>query len=293
MPRNARTCVIGAIRLKYCLLILLGAVAIGIFGLSLVRVEAQSGRELRVQARALPNGRIEFAVQVRDDDSWSKRTLPKSRWLFPDVDVDRWYVSQKVTLITSYLRISAAGNPVNPQHSLIRIAARRLADGRVEFALQGSSLVRSPLWRVRILPDLRFVPAEPPTSRWLSSSPVAALAVARAPFPGAERQEAVRAAEQRCASGRTFYEVWYHSDRARNLSDIDFAGEAGRWQAAVERGECQDDALRESCSTLRSAYSLQQAARSFGRAARSELSERTQRQAGLYWLLLYYNGGCG
>ena len=53
----------------------------------------------------------------------------------------------------------------------VRVAARLLADGRVEVALQ----VRSPrgAWSGRLLPERRFLPPGLEPRRWLSSSPVA------------------------------------------------------------------------------------------------------------------------
>lgn len=51
----------------------------------------------------------------------------------------------------------------------IRVNAKRLDDGRTEFAVQqreGSA------WSDRIAPRGRFLPAEPPVGRWLNSTPV-------------------------------------------------------------------------------------------------------------------------
>ena len=63
---------------------------------------------------------------------------------------------------------------VEPQEALtpipdLRIAARRLADGRTEFALQ----TRDPgsAWDERILPRQRFMPADADVHGWLTSSP--------------------------------------------------------------------------------------------------------------------------
>ena len=51
----------------------------------------------------------------------------------------------------------------------VRISARQLADGRVEFALQQRL---SGEWGERLLPDVRFFPANPSSGRWLNSSVV-------------------------------------------------------------------------------------------------------------------------
>lgn len=56
----------------------------------------------------------------------------------------------------------------------VRVNAKRLDDGRTEFAVQqreGSS------WSDRIAPRGRFLPAEPPVGRWLNSTPVTVGAV--------------------------------------------------------------------------------------------------------------------
>ena len=57
-----------------------------------------------------------------------------------------------------------------------RIAAQRLADGRVEFALQQRRQDGS--WGERLLPQRRFFPSNATTARWLVSSP---LTIATAP----------------------------------------------------------------------------------------------------------------
>lgn len=53
----------------------------------------------------------------------------------------------------------------------VRIAARRLDGGRIEFALQPQK--RNGEWGGRLYPSIRFLPANPPRGRWLNSSPVA------------------------------------------------------------------------------------------------------------------------
>ena len=53
---------------------------------------------------------------------------------------------------------------------VVRIAARRLEDGRVEFALQPQQPGRE--WSGRTYPAGRFLGANPPTGRWLNSTPV-------------------------------------------------------------------------------------------------------------------------
>ena len=54
--------------------------------------------------------------------------------------------------------------------SAVRIVARRLADGRVEFGLQERAA--SGAWGERRLPSVRFFPTGAQVGRWLSSSPL-------------------------------------------------------------------------------------------------------------------------
>ena len=58
----------------------------------------------------------------------------------------------------------------------VRIAAQKLADGRVEVALQ--QLSEDGSWGERQLPSSRFLPADAPTGRWLTSSSLETAAVA-------------------------------------------------------------------------------------------------------------------
>lgn len=53
---------------------------------------------------------------------------------------------------------------------IVRIAARRLQSGRIEFALQPAK--RNGEWGGRLYPSIRFLPPDPPGGRWLNSSPI-------------------------------------------------------------------------------------------------------------------------
>ena len=57
----------------------------------------------------------------------------------------------------------------------VRVAARRLADGRTEFALQEQDT--GGFWAARRLPRSRFFPADAAVDRWLASSPLTVTAV--------------------------------------------------------------------------------------------------------------------
>lgn len=81
-----------------------------------------------------------------------------------------------VTGIVGYPRGEASATPNNPAlppisapSSEARISARRLADGRVEFALQ---LRAGGGWGERVLPWARYFRPNAAAGRWLHSSPV-------------------------------------------------------------------------------------------------------------------------
>ena len=134
--------------------IVFAVTAVGALSAGAALVSAQTaGSDLRIAARQLDNGKVEFAIQVHDGDSWGSRFLPRTR-LFPaDATVGRWLVSTPV--------VTVAGNA--------RVVARRLDTGKVEFAIQvhdGDS------WGSRLLPRTRLFPADATVERWLVSTPV-------------------------------------------------------------------------------------------------------------------------
>ena len=115
--------------------------------------------EVCVAARRFLDGRVEIALQRRSEDgACGERLLPRRRILPVGAEAGRWLATSPVTL---------DGNE-------LRVAARRLLDGRVEVALQRRSGDGS--WRGRLLPRRRFMPAVSASDRWLSSSPVDVLA---------------------------------------------------------------------------------------------------------------------
>ena len=115
-----------------------------------------------VTAQRLEDGRFEMAVQRYSRSAGcGERLLPGSRLLPADAAAGRW-------LVTAPLAIDSI---------VLRVAARRLASGGVEVALQTRSQDGS--WGPRLLPRRRFVPAAVEADRWLSSSRVYARAPAR------------------------------------------------------------------------------------------------------------------
>ena len=119
---------------------------------------------VRLVARLLENGKIEFGLQQwQHDSTWSDRIFPRAR-LFPaDTAVGRWLVSSAITLSVS----ESASDFADDTH--VRIIARKQADGRVEFGLQQSD-DGGTTWGERLLPTRRYFPASATALRWLGSS---------------------------------------------------------------------------------------------------------------------------
>ena len=116
--------------------------------------------EVRIVARKLDSGRVEFGLQQRQsDDTWGERRLPRVRFFPTTATVDRWLASSTLDL------------PVGE----VRIVARKLDDGRVEFGLQQRQ--SDDTWGDRQLPRVRFFPTTATVNRWLASSPFTLTAV--------------------------------------------------------------------------------------------------------------------
>ncbi|WP_419917745.1 hypothetical protein [Candidatus Poriferisocius sp.] len=111
--------------------------------------------QVRIVARKLESGRIEFALQTANtDNTWGDRLLPQTRYLPTDAPTDRWLASSPITIGTT----------------TARIVARKLESGRIEFALQTANTDNT--WGDRLLPQTRYLPTDAPTDRWLTSSPL-------------------------------------------------------------------------------------------------------------------------
>ena len=134
----------------------------------------QAGDEVRIVARKLDNGKVEFALQQRQaDDSWGDRQLPSKR-LFPTTaTVGRWLQSTPLTV-----RVPAAAR-TSATDVAVRIVARKLDNGKVEFALQQRQADDS--WGDRQLPSRRLFPTTATVGRWLQSTPISITATGAAP----------------------------------------------------------------------------------------------------------------
>ena len=156
------------------------AAAMMLAGLGVSGVAAQAPdaeAEVRITARRLADGRTEFALQERAaGGTWGERRLPRARFFPASPAVGRWLSSSALTIEVSALaRHSAEGT----ESVEVRIVARRLADGRAEFALQERAAGDS--WGERRLPRSRLFPASPPVGLWLSSWPLTVGAAGTAP----------------------------------------------------------------------------------------------------------------
>ena len=136
------------------------AVAVALAVLSTAAVSSPAAAQaadgsdvVRIVARKLASGRIEFGLQQRQaDESWGDRRLPRVRFFPTTAGVGRWLASSALSL--------PAGE--------VRIVARKLASGRVEFGLQQRQADES--WGDRRLPRVRFFPTTAGVGRWLASS---------------------------------------------------------------------------------------------------------------------------
>ena len=149
--------------------------------------EAGEEVDVRIVARRLEDGRVEFGLQQRGaDGSWGERLLPSRRFFPADAGVGSWLASSRLVLSVGSVAFDDPGEEVD-----VRIVARRLEDGRVEFGLQQRGADGS--WGERLLPSRRFFPATAGVGSWLASSPLSVNAgtaasiqtTRRSPSPGA------------------------------------------------------------------------------------------------------------
>ena len=114
---------------------------------------------VRIVARKVADGRVEVGLQQRlDDATWSEQVLPPRRFFPTTATVGRWLVTWPTT--------TRDGDVV------VRIVARKVADGRVEVGLQ--QRLDDATWSPRMLLPRRFFPTTATVGRWLGGSPLAA-----------------------------------------------------------------------------------------------------------------------
>ena len=101
---------------------------------------------LRVIAKLGDQGRVELGVEL----AGGEQRLPRVRTLSADAEVGRWKVSSDIEVDGS---------------AIGQIRVRRLADGRVELGFRSAA-------GERIVPDIRYLPADPTAGVWFRSSEI-------------------------------------------------------------------------------------------------------------------------
>ena len=136
---------------------------------SAAAAQTQSGGSdvVRIVARKLIDDRLEFGFQQQENGSWGERRLPRLRFFPADATIDRWLQSSPLTV-----RVAAtAGSSATDVE--VRIVARQLANGKVEFALR--KLLADGSWSGTLLPSARMFPTTATLGSWLSSTPISVL----------------------------------------------------------------------------------------------------------------------
>ena len=134
------------------------ALALAVLAVGLALASSNAGArtsevEVRIAARRLDDGQLEFALQQRTDGSWDEPRRPDQHHFPADATVGAW-------LDSSILAIDGVGQ--------VRISARLGEDGQVEFTLEQQQAGGS--WGGRLLPERRFFPADPEAGTWLVTS---------------------------------------------------------------------------------------------------------------------------
>ena len=134
--------------LPLALLTLATAALAAIIAADFTTAQAQSDDETsgRIVARRLDDGRVEFGWRP----TGGARVLPEKRYFPASINHNRWLRSSPVEV---------GGSAIG------RINARRLSDGRIEFAF-------TPTGGQRILPPARYFPTNARVGRWLRSTQI-------------------------------------------------------------------------------------------------------------------------
>lgn len=94
--------------------------------------------EVRITARQLEDGRVEFALQQRVDGEWGERQLPSSRFFPADAQIGRWLSSSSITVeSTSTPATSTSGQGAGIAR--ISVAARSVCTVEVSNNVAGAS----------------------------------------------------------------------------------------------------------------------------------------------------------
>ena len=109
------------------LIVMLAAVGYGGYALGTQTAET----EVRISARPLGDGRMEFALQQRDGNGWSERQLARARYMPANAEVGRWLNSSAYTV----------GVPLNAAEE--RVAAANTANADQFRCGRDGELVRT------------------------------------------------------------------------------------------------------------------------------------------------------
>ena len=110
--------------------------------------------ETRVAAKWLPDGRVEVGLQVLSGDAWGEILLPPKRLMPAGREHSRWLTTAPFAL----------------EGAVVRVVARRLADGVVSVALKVRDAGDG--WGERRLPRRHLLYAGTQPGFWTYSSPV-------------------------------------------------------------------------------------------------------------------------
>ena len=164
----------------------------------------------RIVARKLESGRIEFGLQQQQsDNSWGDRQLPRVRFFPTTATVGNWLASSALDL------------PVGA----VRIVARKLESGRIEFGLQQQQSDNS--WGDRRLPRVRFFPTTATVDRWLASSTLTLTAP----------QTTAQSASQSTGRYSAVTASWGHACGLRTNGAITCWGNNNQGQATAPDGQ--------------------------------------------------------
>ena len=127
------------------------AFATSVISTEVAAADQDESLQVRIAARMLDGGSMEFALQQRRGGTWGIRQLPARRFMPADATPGRWLTSSPLPIAGIQVRIAA-----------------RIVDGEsIELALQRWS---EGIWGTRQLPARRLIPADGAPGRWLTSS---------------------------------------------------------------------------------------------------------------------------
>lgn len=128
---------------------------------------------LALWQRYLPNFDAGAALRVATDHSVTVDSLPPAIATGGLVQLNAVRTALGVpddSMLAAGVPLGLRGFAELENDIAIRITARLLEDGRIEFALQPRTAGGE--WGGRLYPSIRFLPVDPPRGRWLNSSPV-------------------------------------------------------------------------------------------------------------------------